>query len=178
VVQFLGPTSAQQTKKGHVYIISNVGSFGENIYKIGQTRRPDPQERIDELGDASVPFEFDVHALIETENAPALEHRLQKEFLTAQVNKVNSRKEFFRVKLADIHQVVGNLKQGQDFTVKVWTETAIATEYRESLDIESDPQKKEKWLQRQKGLVDRQMRIDSLLFPTPVTNGNGDNQDV
>jgi hypothetical protein len=55
-------TIAQQTKKGHIYIISNVGSFGEGIYKIGQTRRPEPQDRVDELGGASVPFEFDIHA--------------------------------------------------------------------------------------------------------------------
>src|SRR5207244_1253158 len=99
-------TIAQQTKKGHVYIISNIGSFGEGVYKIGQTRRPDPQERVDELGDASVPFEFDVHALIESENAPALEHKIHKRFLAVQVNKINARKEFFRVSLADIHQEI------------------------------------------------------------------------
>src|SRR5438874_9257567 len=89
-------TIAQQTKKGHVYIISNVGSFGEGVYKIGQTRRT-PQDRVDELGGASVPFEFDIHALIESENAPALEHKLHRQLLALQVNKINSRKEFFRV---------------------------------------------------------------------------------
>src|SRR5271170_796873 len=81
-------TITQQTKKGHVYIISNIGSFGEGVYKSGQTRRPDPQDRVDELSVASVPFEFDVHALIETENAPVLEHKIHKRFLAMQVNKI------------------------------------------------------------------------------------------
>lgn len=71
---------AQQTKKGHVYIISNIGSFGEGVYKIGLTRRLDPKERVDELGDASVPFSFDIHAIIASDDAPSLENRLHKEF--------------------------------------------------------------------------------------------------
>jgi hypothetical protein len=157
-------TVAQQTKKGHVYIISNVGSFGENIFKIGQTRRPDPQDRIDELGDASVPFEFDIHALIESDNAPLLEHRLHKQFLALQINKMNHRKEFFQVGLSDIRQAMDRLKEGIDFTVKLWTDKAIATEYKESLDIENDPEKKAKWLARQKALADRQIKIDTLQF--------------
>jgi len=160
-------TIAQQTKKGHVYIISNVGSFGEGVYKIGQTRRPDPQERVDELGDASVPFEFDVHALIESENAPVLEHRLHKQFLAMQINKMNYRKEFFRVNLTDIRQAVDKLKEGEDFTVKVWTDKAVATEYKDSLEIENDPDKKAKWLARQKALADRQIKLDTLRFSVP-----------
>ena len=158
-------TIAQQTKKGHVYIISNVGSFGEGIYKIGLTRRPEPQDRVDELGGAGVPFEFDVHALIESDNAPALEHKLHKQLLPLQLNKINSRKEFFRVSLADIHREVEKLNEGQDFTVKVWTEKAIATEYRDSLDIENDPQKKENWVKRQQALSTRQLQLDMLKFP-------------
>jgi hypothetical protein len=170
-------TIAQQTKKGHVYIISNVGSFGDGVYKIGQTRRPDPQERVDELGDASVPFDFDIHALIESENAPALEHKIHKQFLAMQVNKINARKEFFRVTLAEIHQEIEKLKQGGDFTVKVWTEKAVATEYKESLGIENDPQKKEKWLARQKALTDRQLRFDTLRIPIPdVAESNGETE--
>ena len=152
---------------GHVYIISNVGSFGEGVYKIGMTRRENWQERVDELGDASVPFEFDVHALIESENAPALEHKIHKQFLAMQVNKINARKEFFRVTLAEIRQEIDSLKQGQDFTVKVWTDKAAATEYKESLDIENDPRKKEKWLARQRALADRQLRLDSLRISIP-----------
>lgn len=168
-------TIAQQTKRGHVYIISNIGSFGLGIYKIGQTRRPDPQERIDELGDASVPFDFDIHALIESENAPALEHKIHKKFLSMQVNKMNARKEFFRVTLTELHQEIEKLKQGKDFTVKVWTEKAIATEYHETVDIENDPQKKEKWLARQKALADRQLRLDSLqVFIPESIKTNGD----
>jgi hypothetical protein len=160
-------TIAQQTKKGHVYIISNIGSFGEGVYKIGQTRRPDPKERFYELSGASVPFEFDVHALIESENAPALEHKIHKRFMAMQVNKMNARKEFFRVSLRDIHQEIEKLKKGEDFTIKDWTDKAVATEYRESLDIESDPQKKAKWVERQVGLADRQLELDTLRFSVP-----------
>jgi hypothetical protein len=160
-------TIAQQTKKGHVYIISNIGSFGEGVYKIGQTRRPDPQERFYELSGASVPFEFDVHALIESENAPALEHKIHKRFMAMQVNKMNVRKEFFRVSLTDIHHEIEKLRQGEDFIVKAWTDKAVATEYMESLDIENDPQKKAKWLARQKALTDRQLQLDTLRFTVP-----------
>ncbi|PYJ83750.1 MAG: DUF4041 domain-containing protein [Verrucomicrobia bacterium] len=172
-------TAAQIGKIGHVYIISNVGSFGEGVYKIGQTRRPDKQERIDELGDASVPFEFDVHAWIKSENAPALEHKLHKRFLAMQVNKMNSRKEFFRVSLAEIQQEIEKLKQGDDFIVTLWTEKAVATEYKESLDIENDPQKKEKWLARQKILADRQLRLDTLRISIPdVQETIGDSREA
>jgi hypothetical protein len=160
-------TIAQQTKKGHVYVISNIGSFGEGIYKIGLTRRLDPQERIDELGHAGVPFEFDVHALIESENAPALEHKIHKQLLAMQVNKMNFRKEFFRVSLADIRQEMDKLKQGEDFVIKTWTEKAIAQEYKDSLEIETDPQKNEKWLARQKAVTDRQLRWDMTRLSLP-----------
>lgn len=167
------------TKKGHVYIISNIGSFGEGVYKIGQTRRPDPQERVDELGDASVPFEFDIHALIESDNAPVLEHKFHKQFLAMQVNKMNVRKEFFRVPLGEIHQAIDKLKQGEDFLVKVWTDKAVATEYRETLDIESNPQKKEKWLASQKERAERQLRVDALRLPVAeISESNGDNQET
>ena len=97
---------AQQTKAGHVYIISNIGSFGENIYKIGMTRRLDPYDRIDELSSASVPFFFDAHAVIYCDDAPALESELHKKFADKRVNLVNSRKEFFRVTLEEIKQEV------------------------------------------------------------------------
>ena len=160
-------TASQLGKKGHVYILSNIGSFGESVYKIGQTRRPDPQERIDELGNASVPFEFDVHALIVTENAPALEHKLHKLFLEKQVNKMNSRKEFFRVGLADIHNEVEKLKQGEDFTVKLWTDKAAATQYKDSIAIENDPQEKQRWITKQRASADRLLKMDALHFSVP-----------
>jgi hypothetical protein len=123
---------AQQTKSGHVYIISNIGSFGENVYKIGMTRRLEPHDRIRELGDASVPFEFDIHAMIYSDDAPALEHELHKKFITNQVNKINARKEFFKVQLKDIRKLVDE----KQITTH-WTMTAAAREYYETLALES-----------------------------------------
>jgi len=122
---------AQQTKAGHVYIISNEGSFGENVFKIGLTRRLEPEDRIKELGDASVPFEFDVHALIRSEDAPTLERALHKKFVGGQVNKVNARKEFFRVALHEIREQVE--KMGCE---AAWTMSAACREYKETLAIE------------------------------------------
>ena len=87
-------SQAQMTKVGHVYVISNIGSFGENIYKIGMTRRLEPLDRVDELGDASVPFRFDVHAMIKSDNAPELENKLHELFKEKSVNRINYRKEF------------------------------------------------------------------------------------
>ena len=139
---------AEQTRMGHVYVISNIGSFGEDVVKIGLTRRLEPLDRIRELGDASVPFSFDVHAMIFHEDAPALERSLHKHFLTAQVNKVNPRKEFFRVPLHVIHAELDAL----GITAK-WTLTAEAREYRETLAIEKalkeDPEKGREWLASQ-----------------------------
>jgi hypothetical protein len=97
---------AQLTKSGHVYIISNIGSFGENKFKIGMTRRLEPMDRIKELGDASVPFEFDVHAIIYTEDAPSFESKLHEHFDHRRINKVNERKEFFEVTIEEIETVV------------------------------------------------------------------------
>ncbi len=97
---------AQLTRSGHVYILSNVGSFGEGIYKIGLTRRLDPYDRVNELGDASVPFPFDVHAIIYAEDAPSLEHTLHQTFADRRVNMVNMRKEYFRVTLEEIQQAL------------------------------------------------------------------------
>jgi hypothetical protein len=122
---------AQQTKSGHVYIISNIGSFGENVFKIGMTRRLEPLDRVKELGDASVPFSFDVHALIYSEDAPTLEHHLHKHFIQAQVNKVNPRKEFFKLDL----QTIKNEIEKRNINVQ-WTMLSEASEYRESLAIE------------------------------------------
>ena len=121
---------AQITKSGHVYVISNIGSFGENVFKIGMTRRLEPLDRIDELGDASVPFDFDVHALIYSENAPALENELQVRFESRRVNVVNSRKEFFAVVVDEIEQVLKEKDPEAKF-IKL----AEAREYRETLKI-------------------------------------------
>lgn len=116
-------------KAGYVYIISNIGAFGENVYKIGMTRRLDPLERVDELGDASVPFNFDVHALIFTEDAPALEAALHKAFESRKINKINSRREFFAVTLDEIKAEV---RKNFDKTVE-WVDTPEAEQYRQSL---------------------------------------------
>lgn len=121
------------TRAGYVYIISNLGSFGEDIYKIGMTRRQEPLDRVKELGDASVPFLFDVHALIYSKNAYELESQLHNEFASRRVNKVNKRKEFFHVTLEEIKTVVLEKYNGTvDFI-----ETPEAIEYRETL-IASD----------------------------------------
>ena len=122
---------AQQTKQGHVYVISNVGSFGEEVFKIGLTRRLEPMDRIKELGDASVPFSFDVHAMIHSEDAPRLEKDLHDIFNANQMNKVNPRKEFFKVSLAKIKNKVEELGLNTHWTMK-----ADALEYRESIQIE------------------------------------------
>jgi diphthamide synthase (EF-2-diphthine--ammonia ligase) len=142
---------AQQTKRGHVYIISNVGSFGDNVYKIGLTRRLDPLDRVRELGDSSVPFEFDVHAMILSNDAPALEHQLHKHFVLSQMNKVNTRKEFFKVDLAHVRGEIESL----GLSAK-WTMTAEARQYRETLAIEKiirdDPKQRQAWIKRQLAL--------------------------
>lgn len=124
---------AQQTRSGHVYVISNIGSFGEDVYKIGMTRRLEPLDRVRELGDASVPFAFDVHAMIYSDDAPSLENHLHKVFNEKQVNKVNSRKEFFNVGIKDIKSTVANMNIDAH-----WTMFADAKEYRESLAIENE----------------------------------------
>lgn len=139
---------AQQTKAGHVYIISNLGSFGENVYKVGMTRRLEPLDRIRELGDASVPFGFDVHAMIYADDAPRLERELHRKFLLSQINKTNPRKEFFRVTIIELKEMIELL----GLTCN-WTLAAYAAEYRESVAIDerikSDPRAREQWLTHQ-----------------------------
>ncbi|MBS9967295.1 DUF4041 domain-containing protein [Vibrio alginolyticus] len=122
---------AEQTRKGHVYVISNIGSFGEDVYKIGLTRRLEPMDRVKELGDASVPFPFDVHAMIYTDDAPALETALHREFHSQRVNAVNLRKEFFSVDLEEIKDAVEKIA-GVNAEFKM---TALAEDYYESLRL-------------------------------------------
>lgn len=121
-------------KAGYVYIISNIGAFGENIYKIGMTRRLDPQERIDELGDASVPFNFDIHAMIFSDNAPALEAALHKAFESKKLNMVNQRREFFNVTLDEIKTIVmKNFDKSVEFV-----DFPEAEQYRTSLKMKEN----------------------------------------
>lgn len=121
-------------RAGYVYVISNIGAFGENVYKIGMTRRLEPFDRIKELSSASVPFSFDVHAMIFSEDAPGLENTLHKEFANNRVNLVNKRKEFFNVTLEEIERVV---KSNHNSTIE-FTKIAIAEEYRQSELMRND----------------------------------------
>ncbi len=121
---------AQFTKSGHVYIISNIGSFGDTVYKIGMTRRLEPTDRIEELGDASVPFDFDVHGLIYSENAPELKNILQKKLDSKRVNLVNRRAEFFNTTIDEIEALVNEL----NLKIQL-TKMAEAKEYRETLSL-------------------------------------------
>jgi DNA repair exonuclease SbcCD ATPase subunit len=118
---------AQQTRSGNVYIISNVGSFGDDVLKIGMTRRLEPLDRVKELGDASVPFEFDVHAMIRSDDAPSLERELHGRFEEFRINKVNYRKEFFRIPLHHLREFVAEKNLEATFTM-----TAEAREFRET----------------------------------------------
>ena len=121
---------AQETKQGHVYIISNIGSFGKDVLKIGMTRRLDPMDRVKELGDASVPFTFDVHAFIESDNAPNLESMLHNVFDHRRVNKINRRKEYFNVSLDEIEKELERL----DINALI-NKTASADEYYQTLKV-------------------------------------------
>ncbi len=122
---------AQDTKQGHVYVISNIGSFGEDVLKIGMTRRLEPMDRVKELGDASVPFTFDVHALIESDDAPALETMLHQVFDNRRVNRVNRRKEYFKVQLDEIEQQLEKL--GVEALIN---KVASADEYYQSIKLD------------------------------------------
>jgi len=119
---------AEKTRSGYVYIISNVGSFGDDVVKIGLTRRLDPVDRVRELGDASVPFLFDTHAIIYSDNAPSLERALHAEFEPVRINTQNYRKEFFRAKLEDVEEAVTRLAPKAPFFKDI-----EAQEYRETL---------------------------------------------
>lgn len=122
---------AANQRAGYVYIISNIGAFGEGVYKIGMTRRLDPMERVYELGDASVPFNFDVHAMIFTEDAPGLEAALHSAFADRKLNFVNQRREFFRVSLDEIKEVI---RKNYDKTVE-FIDIPPAEQYRESIRL-------------------------------------------
>ncbi|MEG2183330.1 MAG: DUF4041 domain-containing protein [Cloacibacillus sp.] len=137
---------AQQTKSGHVYIISNVGSLGEDILKIGMTRRLEPLDRVKELGDASVPFAFDVHAMIWSQDAPSLENALHKHFALSRVNKINNRKEFYKATIASVKEEIETLGIKE---IK-WTLQSEAREYYDTIALEKqfdeDPAVQESWL--------------------------------
>ena len=122
----------QNGKAGNVYIISNLGSFGENVFKIGMTRRINPQERVDELGSASVPFRFDVHSFIFSDDAVALESKMHEILNNKRVNKVNTRKEFFYSNIDELEELVNQLDPTAEFN-----RTMIAEEFRQSQSVDT-----------------------------------------
>lgn len=123
----------QNGKAGYVYIISNLGSFGEKTFKIGMTRRLNPQDRVDELGDASVPFVFDVHSFIFSDDAVALEKKLHEVLNDKRTNKINLRKEFFNVSIDELEVLVQEIEPTADFN-----KTMVAEQYRQTLSINEE----------------------------------------
>ena len=119
-------------RAGNVYVISNLGSFGENMFKVGMTRRLNPQDRVDELGDASVPFKFDVHSFIFSDDAVGLESRLHSILEPKRVNKVNRRKEFFYTNVDELEQLVQEIEPTAEFN-----RTMMAEEFRQSQSTDS-----------------------------------------
>jgi len=128
-------SQAQLTKSGHVYVISNIGSFGDGVFKVGMTRRLEPLDRVKELGDASVPFPFDVHAMISCNDAPTLENALHRKLHKTRLNKTNPRKEFFRTDLTTIFEVVKEHHGEVEYVFDV-----EALQYRQSLSMSDDDQ--------------------------------------
>ena len=140
---------AEMTKSGYVYVISNIGSFGEDVVKIGLTRRLNPDDRVRELGDASVPFRFDTHAMIYSEEAPTLEAALHNEFSDRRINAANMRKEFFRVAMDEVEEAVRTLAPDASFF-----KDREAQEWHETLAL------------REQALVDMQKASDE--FPETI----------
>jgi predicted nuclease with TOPRIM domain len=131
----------QMSKSGFIYILSNIGSFGESIYKIGMTRRLEPMNRVKDLSAAAVPFPYDIHAMIDTENAPEVERLLHQYFRDRAVNKVNERKEFFRVNLDEVEIAVQKIARETKTIKKAeirFTKLAEAEQFRKTLAMERD----------------------------------------
>ena len=128
-------SQAQLTRLGHVYVISNIGSFGEGVFKIGMTRRLTPKERVDELGSASVPFPFDIHMMITANDAPALENTLHRQLSRLRINRANPRKEFFKTDIESIVRIVKEQHGEVEYVVD-----ASALQYRQSLEMPEEDQ--------------------------------------
>jgi len=120
---------------GSIYIISNLGSFGNDVFKIGMTRRLIPEERIDELGNASVPFKFNIHCIIFSHNAPELELKLHKQLHNKRVNKINLRKEFYRVGIDELEELVYSIEPTAEFN-----KTMLAEQYYQSMAVDEVPE--------------------------------------
>lgn len=145
-------TKLQNGKAGNVYIISNLGSFGDHVFKIGMTRRLDPQERVDELGSASVPFKFDVHSFIFSEDAVGLENELHARLHARRLNKVNLRKEFFDVSLDELERLVEEINPTAEFN-----RTMLAEDYNQSLSIGDEELPPSEFYEDIEGLDDESM---------------------
>lgn len=128
-------TKLQHGQAGYIYILSNLGSFGENTFKVGMTRRINPQDRVDELSDASVPFKFDVHSLIFSNKATELEFNLHKQLNNKKINKVNLRKEFFRTTIDELEELVFSLEPTAEFN-----RTMLAEQYYQSMAVDEVPE--------------------------------------
>jgi hypothetical protein len=128
-------TKLQHGQAGYIYILSNLGSFGENTFKVGMTRRINPQDRVDELGDASVPFKFDVHSLIFSNKATELEYNLHKQLNDKKINKVNLRKEFFNTTIDELEDLVYSLEPSAEFN-----RTMLAEQYYQSMAVDEVPE--------------------------------------
>lgn len=126
-------TKRQNGQAGYVYVISNLGSFGDNVFKVGMTRRLDPQDRINELSGASVPFSFDVHSFIFSDNAVELEQRLHTILTNTRVNKVNLKKEFFSLPINELEKIVHNIDPSAEFNT-----TMLAEQYRQTLSLNEE----------------------------------------
>jgi hypothetical protein len=148
-------SNAQLTKAGHVYVLSNIGSFGEGIFKIGMTRRSDPQDRVVELGDASVPFPFDVHLMVGSDNAPELENRLHRKFNNARVNRINLRKEYFRVSINEVrNEIIAFLGKDVDYVADPNIMAEYAEQYRKSQETSLEDMKEVERLMEEAGIGD------------------------
>ena len=162
---------AQMTRSGHVYVISNIGSFGEGTYKIGMTRRLDPVDRVKELGDASVPFPFDVHAMIFSHDAPGLENVLQRRFADRRLNLINLRREFFSVTLEEVASVVHEQDAAIHFTM-----AAEAAQFRKSEVVRTSWQDRDKPPPEEEIVAEAKRQLEALKVEWTAADVSGHQQ--
>ena len=162
---------AQMTRSGHVYVISNIGSFGEGTYKIGMTRRLDPVDRVKELSDASVPFPFDVHAMIFSHDAPGLENVLQRRFADRRLNLINLRREFFSVTLEEVASVVHEQDAAIHFTM-----AAEAAQFRKSEVVRTSWQDRDKPPPEEEIVAEAKRQLEALKVEWTAADVSGHQQ--
>ncbi|QNI63932.1 bacteriophage-like DNA-binding-containing protein [Synechococcus sp. A15-44] len=142
---------AQMTRSGHVYVISNIGSFGHNVFKVGMTRRLEPTDRVRELGDASVPFPFDIHAMIFTEDAPGLETAIHRRINARRLNLVNLRREFFTITWEELVCEAEAAAEDIGVTAEIrWTRLAEAEQYRQSVSERANTEQPLRFLEQKR----------------------------